>query len=89
MFTLLYLTQLASLPTLLSRVMQRVKKEEPGSLSKSERQNLPRLYTQRSAADASVRNLAEAAKLSPSKVREFLHSKTSFTRFTQATPKFK
>ena len=36
-----------------------------------------------------MRNLAKAGKLSPSKVREFLHSKTSYTRFTQATRKFK
>ena len=36
-----------------------------------------------------MRNLAIAAKLSPLKVREFLHSKTSYTRFTQATRKFK
>ena len=41
------------------------------------------------AAYGSVRNLVKAAKLSPSKVREFLHSKTSYTRFTQATRKFK
>ena len=40
------------------------------------------------AAYGSVRNLAKAAKLSPSKVREFSHSKTSYTRFTQATRKF-
>ena len=69
--------------------MPRVKKEGLGSLSKSERQNLQRLYTQRYAAYGSVCNLAKAAKLSPSKVREFLHSKTSFTRFTQATRKYK
>ena len=36
-----------------------------------------------------MRNLAKTAKLSPSKVREFLHSKTSYNRFTQATRKFK
>ena len=36
-----------------------------------------------------MRKLAIAAKLSPSKVREFLQSKTSYTRFTQATRKFK
>ena len=36
-----------------------------------------------------MRNLAEAAKLSPLKVREFLHSKTSHTTFTQATQEFK
>ena len=69
--------------------MPRVKKEGLGSLSKSERQKLQRLYTQGFAAYGSVRNLAKAAKLSPSKVREFLHSKTSYTRLTQATRKFK
>ena len=36
-----------------------------------------------------MRNLAKVAKLSPSKVREFLHSNTSFTKFTQATRKIK
>ena len=41
------------------------------------------------AAYGSVRNLAKAAKLSSLEVREFLHSKTSYTRFTQATRKFK
>ena len=69
--------------------MPRVKKEELGSLSKSERQKLHRLYTQGFAAYGSVRYLPKAAKLSPSKVREFLLSKTSYTRFTQATRKFK
>ena len=69
--------------------MPRVKKEGLGSLSKSERQKLRRLYTQGFAAYGSVRNLAKAAKLSPSKVREFSHSKNSYTRFTQATRKFK
>ena len=89
LFTLLYLTQPASLPTLLSTVMPREKKEGLGSLSKSGRQKLQRLYTQGFAAYVSVRNLAKAAKLSPLKVREFLHSKTSYTGFTQATRKFK
>ena len=88
MFTLLYLTQAATLPTLLSTVMPKVKKEEFGSLSKSERQKLHRLCTQGFAAYGAVRNLAKAAKLSPLKVREFSHSKTSYTRFTQATRKF-
>ena len=88
-FTLNYLTQPASVPTLLSTVKPRVKKDELGSPSKSERQKLQRLYTQGFAAYGSVRNLAKAAKLSPSRVREFLHSKTSYTRFTQSTRKFK
>ena len=50
---------------------------------------LQRLYTQGFGTYGSVLNLAKAAKLSPLKVREFLHSKTSYTRFTQATRKFK
>ena len=83
------MTQSASLPTLLSTVMPGVRKEGLGSISKSERQKLQRLYTQGFTAYGSVRNLAKAAKLSPLKVREFLHSKTSYTRFTQTTPKFK
>ena len=89
MLTLLYLIQPASLPTLLSTVMSRVKKEEPGSHSKSERQKLQKLYTQGFAAYGSVRNFAKAAKLSPSKVRKFSHSKASYTRYKQATPEFK
>ena len=88
-FTLVYLTQPASLPTLLSTVMPREQKEGLGSLSKAERQKLWRLYTQGFAAYVSARNLAKAAKLSPLKVREFLHSKTSYTGFTQVTGKFK
>ena len=36
-----------------------------------------------------MRILAKAGKFSPLKVRAFLHSKTSYTRFTQATSKFK
>ena len=70
-FTLLYLTQPPSLPTLLSTVMPRVKKEGLGSLSKSQRQKMQRLYTQGFGAYRSVRNFAKAAKLSPLKVREF------------------
>ena len=50
---------------------------------------MQRLYTQGFAAYGSVRNLAKAAKLSPSKNGEILHSKTSYTGFTQATRKFK
>ena len=69
--------------------MPRVKQEGLESLSKSERQKLQRLYMQGFAAYGSVRILAKAAKLSPLKVRAVLHSKTSYTRFSQATRKFK
>ena len=69
--------------------MPKLKREEAGSLSKSERQKLQRLYTQGGAAYGSVRNLVKASNLSVSKVRQFLHSKPSFTKFTLATRKFK
>ena len=81
--------QPASLPTLLSTVTPKVKEEGLGSLSKSDRKKLQRLHTQVFAAYGSLRNLAKVAKLSPLKIREFLHSKTSNTTFTQATGKFK
>ena len=69
--------------------MPKLKKEEAGSLSKSERQRLQRLYTQGGAAYGSVRNLLKASNLSVSKVKQFLHSKPSYTKFTLATRKFK
>ena len=69
--------------------MPKLKREEAGSLSKSERQNLQRLYTQGGAAYGSVRNLVKASNLSVSKVRQFLHSKPSYTKFTLATRNFK
>ena len=66
--------------------MPKVKREKAGSLSKSERQKLQRLYTQDSAAYGSVRNLVKASNVSVSEVRQFLHSKPSYTL---ATRKFK
>ena len=69
--------------------MPKLKREEAGSLSKSERQKLQRLYTQGGASYGPVRNLVKASNLSVSKVRQFLHSKPSYTKFTLATRKFK
>ena len=69
--------------------MPKLKKEEAGFLSKYERQKLQRLYTQGAAAYGSVRNLAKASRLPVSKVRQFLHSKDSYTKFTLAARKFK
>ena len=69
--------------------MPKLRREEAGSLSKSERQKLQRLYTQGGAAYGSVRNLVKASNLSVSKVRQFLHSKPSYSKFTLATPKIK
>ena len=69
--------------------MPKLKKEESGSLSKYERQKLQRLHTQGAAAYGSVRNLSKASRLPVSKVRQFLHSKDSHTKFTLAARKFK
>ena len=67
----------------------KVKREEAGSLSKSERQKLQRMYTQNGAAYGSVRNFVKASNLSVSKVRQFLHTKPSYSKFTLATRKSK
>ena len=64
-------------------------REEAGSVSKSERQKLQRLYKQGGAAHGSVGNLVKASNLSVSKVRQFFNSKPSYTQFTLATRKFK
>ena len=69
--------------------MPKLKREEAASLSKSERQKLQWLYTQGGAAYGSVRNLVKASKMSVSKVRQFLQSKPSYTKFTLVTRKFK
>ena len=69
--------------------MPKLKIEEAGSLSNYERQKLQRLYTQSAVAYGSVRKLSKASRLPVSKVREFLHSKDSFTKFTLAARKIK
>ena len=69
--------------------MPKIKIEEAGSLSKYERQKLQRLYTQGAAAYGSVHNLVKASRLPVSKVRQFLHSKASYTNITLAARKFK
>ena len=69
--------------------MPKLKIEEAGSLSQHERQKLQRLYTQGAAAYGSVRNLAKTSRLPVSKVRQFLYSKASHTKFTLTARKFK
>ena len=69
--------------------MPKLKIEEAGSVSKYERQKLQRLYTEGAAAYGSVRNLSKASRLPVSKVRQFLHSRDSYTKFTLAARKFK
>ena len=88
-FTLLYSTLLEYHPLWFLTRMQKLKIEEPGSLSKYECQKLQRLYTQGAAAYGSVRNLAKASRVPVSKVKQFLHSKDSYTNFTLAARKFK
>ena len=69
--------------------MPKLKTEEAGSLSKYEHQKLQILYTQGAAAYGSVRNLSKASRLPVSKVRQFLHSKDSYTKLTLAARKIK
>ena len=68
--------------------MLKLKREEAGSLSKSGRQKLQRLYTQGGAAYGCMRNLVKASNLSVSKVRPIFHSKPSHTKFALATRTF-
>ena len=65
--------------------MPKLKIEEAGFLSNYERQKLQRLYRQGAAAYGSVRNLSKASRLPVSRVRQFLHSKASYTKFTCST----
>ena len=53
------------------------------------RQKLHRLYTQGAAAYGSVHNLAKTSRLPVSKVKQFLQSRASYTKFTLAARKFK
>ena len=69
--------------------MPEIKIEEAGSLPKYERQKQRKLFTQDAAAYGSVRDLAKGSRLPLSKVRQFLHSKASYTKFTLATQEFK
>ena len=48
-----------------------------------------KLYAQGAAAYGSLRNLTKTSRLLVSKLRKFLYSKASYTKFTLATRKFK
>ena len=85
-FTLLHVAGIS--PSLFSTRMPKLKIEEARSTSKYESQKLQRRYTQGAAAYGSIRNFAKASRLPVPKVRQFLHSKDSFTKFTLATRKF-
>ena len=61
--------------------MPKRKIEELGSLSKSEKVRLNRLYSRGRAAHGSIQNLSKASGLSKKKVEKFLQTKTSYTKF--------
>ena len=69
--------------------MPKPKKEEAGCLSKYERNKLQRLYTQGGSVYGSVRNLVKTRNLRVTKLRQFVHSKPSCTKFNFATYNFK
>ena len=69
--------------------MPKKRREVAGFLSRSEKQKLQKLYSEGPAAYGSVKNLTKASKLPVSKVQYFLHSKSSYSRFNQATRKFR
>ena len=65
--------------------MPKAKTEGVGSLSKSVKAKLQRLYKEGKAAFGSVRNHQKASGLSRGKVNSFLHTKNSYTKYRQAT----
>ena len=88
-FTLLYLTRLVYLRLWFWSRLPKLRKEKVGSLLKSEREKLQKLYTRVGAPYESVHNLVKTSNLSVSKVRQFLLSKPSYTKYTPATGTFK
>ena len=70
--------------------MPKKKREGAGfKLSRPKKQKLQKLYSEGPAAYGSVKNLTKPSKLPVSKVQLFHHSKSSYTRFNQATRKFR
>lgn len=68
--------------------MPKKQKTEVGSLSTSEKRKLQKYYSTGAAAYGSIRSLSEASKISESKVRQFLLSKASYTKYNQPARKF-
>ena len=68
--------------------MPKRKTEELGSLPKSEKVRLNRLYSRRGAAYGSIQNLRGASGLSK-KVEKFLKTKTSYTKFGPPIRRFR
>ena len=88
-FLLLYLMLLISHLAWFWIKMPTKKREGAGFLSRSEKQKLQKLYSEGPAAHGSVNTLTKASKLPVSKVHYFLHSKSSYTGFNQATRKIR
>ena len=61
--------------------MPKQKVEELGSLSKSGKVRLNRLYSRGRVVYGSVQNLSKGSSLSKKKVKNFLQTKTSYTKF--------
>ena len=61
--------------------MPKQKIEELGSLSKSEKKRLNRLFSRCTAAYGSIQNLSKASGLTKKKVEKFLQTKKSYTKF--------
>ena len=80
-FTLQFWKQHIFLLNLLLTRMPKQKIKELGSLSKSEKVRLNRLYSRGRAAYGSIQNLSKASGLSKKKVEKFLQTKTSYTKF--------
>ena len=69
--------------------MSNWKTEDLGSLSKSEKASLNRVYSRGRAAYGSVRNLSEASGLSKKKVEQFLQTKTSYPKIEPPIRRFR
>ena len=69
--------------------MRKPQREEAGSLPNYESQKLQRLYTQGRVVCGFVHNSVKTRYLPVPKVRQFLHSKPSYTKFTFGARKFK
>ena len=87
--TLPFRKQLKFHLSLLSTRMPKRKTEELGSLSKSQKVSLNRLYSRNRAAYGSVRKLSKASGLSKKKGEKFLETRTWYTKFGPPIRRFR
>ena len=69
--------------------MPKRKTENFGSVSKSEKVSLNRLYSRGRAAHGYIQNLSKASGISKKKVEKFLQTKTSYTTFGPPITRFR